>query len=152
MSVPITSGAALKSNQNAPKEVVTHASLVNRRFSNMSLHIVKFFIASRVVMRDWNGLRNRELGCGLLPHLDWNGRGHRIGRLLRLLLTELWRRRYANPRRCRNIIREYKVVEVHGIWVLCLLRIRRRLIRRLPQLCDPTRSTARRIVCSTLPR
>jgi hypothetical protein len=130
-----------------PKEVVTHALLVNRRFWNMSLHIVEFFIASRVVMWDWYGLRNRELR-GVLQYLDWNGQGYGIGRLLRLLLAQLWRRRHANPSRCRDIVREYEVVKVHRIWMLGLLRICRRLVRRFPQRCNPIRYTARSIVRS----
>jgi hypothetical protein len=37
-----------------PKGAATHASLINARLSDMSLYIVEFFIASRVVMRNRN--------------------------------------------------------------------------------------------------
>jgi len=92
-----------------PKEVATHASLVNARLSNMPLYIIKLFVVSRVVMRNRDGLWDRKLRR-LLPHFYGYRRCYRIGGLLRFLLAEFWRRRITKPSRCRYVVGEYEIV------------------------------------------
>jgi len=102
------------------EEAVTHASLIDACFSNMSLNVAEFFITSRVVVRHGHRLRGSEmLRGGFLPHFNGDRRSNSVGRFFgSISLAEFWRWGSSQSRRSRDVVGEDIIVEVHGIGIV----------------------------------